>query len=67
MAISPLAYLATFQDSFIFGEATSSHFFSYFDTTVTFSEHLFFQSSCFFKELRFRKSISLQQLFFQNT
>ena len=36
MAISPLAYLATFQHSFIFGEATSSHFFNYFDTTVTF-------------------------------
>ena len=49
-----------FQDSFIFGEVTSSHFFNYFNTTVNLSEDLFLQSSYFFfKELRFRKSHSL--------
>ena len=31
-----------FQESFIFGAATSSHFFNYFDTTVTLSEQLLF-------------------------
>ena len=61
-----------FQDSFIFGEATSSHSFNYFDTAVTFSEHRFLQSSCFFKELCFRKShflvtvIFLEYLIFRN-
>ena len=41
MAISLLAYLRLFQGSFIFGEATSSNFFNYFDITVTLSEDLF--------------------------
>ena len=53
--------LPLFQDNFILGEATSSHFFrvttstqqllfrgSYFFRTVTFSQELFFQNSFFF-------------------
>ena len=36
-----------FQDSFISGKASSSHF-NYFDTRVTLPEHLFLQSGCFF-------------------
>ena len=53
-----------FQGGFIFGEASSSHFFNYFDTTITLSEHLFLQSSCFFKDLRFRKSHFLAAVIF---
>ena len=59
--------LRLFQDSFIFREATSSHFFNYIDTTVTLSEHLFLQSSCFFlRSSVFERVISSQHLFFQN-
>ena len=52
-----LAYLATFSGQLFFRR---SKFFKLlysncFDTTVTLSEHLFLQSSCLFKELRFRK------------
>ena len=64
MVISLLAYLATFSDSFIFGKATSSHFFNYIDTTVILSEHPFLQSSCYFKELRFRNSHFLAAVIF---
>ena len=53
-----------FQDSFIFGEATSSLFFNYFDTTVTLLKQLFLQSSCFFRSSIFKRLIFLQQLFF---
>ena len=35
-----------------------------FGTTVTLSEQLFLQSSCFFKELRFRKIYFLASIFF---
>ena len=58
-----------FQDSFIFGEAPSSHFFSVTAST----QQLLFRSSCFFRESRFLKSsffrtvTSWQQLFFQNS
>ena len=50
IAISPLAYVATFSGQLYFGR---SYFFTlfqsnYFDTTVTFTEQLFFQNSCCF-------------------
>ena len=50
IAISFLAYVATFSGQLYFG---TSYFFTlfqsnYFDTTVTFSEQLFFQNSCCF-------------------
>ena len=50
IAISLLAYVATFSGQLYFGR---SYFFTlfqsnYFDTTVTFSEQLFFQNSCCF-------------------
>ena len=52
MAISLLAYVAIFSDSFIFGKATSSQFLrvTFFQsiTRATFSEQLFLQSRCFF-------------------
>ena len=49
-AISLIACVATFSGQLCFWR---SYFFTlfqsdYFDTTVTFSEQLFFQSSCFF-------------------
>ena len=57
-----------FQDSFIFGEVTSSHFFNYFDTTVNLSEDLFLQSSYFFlRSSVFERVIPSQLLFFWNT
>ena len=58
-----------FQDGFIFGEATSSHFFK----VTTSAQQLFFRSSYFFRAatiLRssFFKTITFsQQLFFQNS
>ena len=61
MAISLLAYVAIFSDSFIFGKATSLQFFR-----VTFfkvSQELLFQGSSlfraddFFEELLFQKSL----------
>ena len=50
IAISLLAYVATFSGQLYFGR---SYFFTlfqsnYFDTTVTFSGQLFLQNSCFF-------------------
>ena len=66
MAICLLACLATFQDSFIFGEATSSHFFRVTAST----QQLLFRGSYFLRAAAFLRSsvvISLQQLFFQNT
>ena len=68
MAISLLAYVAIFSDSFIFEKATSSQFFrvTFFqiNTRVTFSEQLFFQSSCFFEESFFEHSLFLCIFFF---
>ena len=59
--------LRLFQDNFIFGEATSSHFFWVTTLTqVTFSEQLFFQNSYFFSSF-FRTVTFSQQLFFQNS
>ena len=72
IAISLIAYVATFSGQFYFWR---SYFFTlfqsdYFGTTVTSSEQLFFQSSCFF--LLFQNShffaavIFSEQLLFQN-
>ena len=61
--------LRLFQDNFIFGEATSSHFFRVTNLTLTqviFSEQLFFQNSYFFFSF-FRTVTFSQQLFFQNS
>ena len=60
MAISLLAYVAIFSDSFIFGKATSSQFLR-----VTFfkvSEELLFRSSSFFRPDAF-----FEELLFQNS
>ena len=56
-----------FQDSFIFGETTSSLFFKYFDTAVTLLKQLFLQSSCFLGALFSKDSFSCSSYFFQNT
>ena len=60
MAISLLAYVAIFSDSFIFGKATSSQFLR-----VTFfkvSQELLFRSSSFFRADAF-----FEELLFQNS
>ena len=59
--------LRLFQNSFIFGEATFFTIFQsdYVETAVTFSEQIFFQSSCCV--LLFQNSHFSQQLFFQNS
>ena len=57
MAISLLAMSRLFQESFILGEATSSHFFG----VITLLPQLLFQSSCIF-----RASAFFDQLLFQN-
>ena len=67
IAISLLAYVATFSGQLYFGR---SYFFTlfqsnYFDTTVTFSGQLFLQNSCFF--LLFQNSYLLYQLPFQKS
>ena len=64
IAISVLAYLATFSEQLYFGK---SYFFTLFqsnysDTTVTFSEQLFLQNSCFF--VLFQNSHSFARVFF---
>ena len=61
--------LAISHNSFIFGEATPSHFFR---ITITLAQQLLFRSSYFFraaaylKEIFLRNVTSLQQLLFQN-
>ena len=69
MAICLLACLATFQDSFIFGEATSSHFFRVTASTqqLIFRRGYFLRAAAFLRSSVFGRVISLQQLFFQNT
>ena len=67
IAISPLAYVATFSGQLYFGR---SYFFTlfqsnYFDTTVTFLGQPHLQKSCFF--LFFRTVTFSQKLFFQNS
>ena len=52
MVISLPHMLRIFQNSFIFGEATYSHFFWVTNST----QQLLFQSSCFFEELLFQNS-----------
>ena len=61
MVICLPAYLATFSGQLYFQR---SYFFTflqskYFDTTVTFSEQLSLQSSCFLGKLPFQKSLFL--------
>ena len=70
MPISLLAYLQLFQDSFVFGETTSSHFFR----VTTSTQQLLFRSSYFFRAylLLLRSSFSEQSLlpssyFFQSS
>ena len=60
--------LRLFRDSFIFGEATYSHFFR----VTTLTQQLISRSSYFFRTAPFLRSffrtvISLQQLFFRNS
>ena len=70
IAISLLAYAATFSGQLYFGR---SYFFTlfqsnYFDTTVAFSGQLFLQNSCCFVLFHlFRTVIFSQELFFQNS
>ena len=70
MTISLPSYLATFSDSFIFGEATSSQLFR----VTTSTQQLLFWSSCFFRtatlfgELLFQNSHFFRNsYFFQNS
>ena len=68
IAISLIGCVATFSGQLYFWR---SYFFTlfqsdYFDTAVTFSEQLCFQSSCFFL-LFFTTVTYSQQLFFQNS
>ena len=51
MVISLLAYVATFSDSFIFGKATSSHFFRV--TFFKLPQELLFQTSSFLRAASF--------------
>ena len=60
MAIFILAYVAIYSDSFIFGKATSSHFFRIAFFKV--SQELLFLSSFFFRAAAF-----LEELLFQNS
>ena len=59
--------LRLFQDNFIFGEATSSHFFR----VTTLTQQLHFRSTYFFRTatfLSFFRAVTFsQQLFFQNS
>ena len=60
--------LRLFQDNFIFGEATLSHFVS---VTTSTTQQLHFRSSCFFRKAAFffifRTVNFSQQLFYQNS
>ena len=70
IAISPLAYVATFSGQLYFGR---SYFFTlfqsnYFDTTVTFSEHLFLPQQLLIFLFHFFRTVTFsQELFFQNS
>ena len=54
--------LRLFQDSFIFGEGTSSHLIR----PTASTPQLLFQSSCFFEELLLQNRHSSQHIFSQN-
>ena len=66
MAVSFLAYAATLWERLYFRR---SHFFrllqsNHFDTTITFSEQLFLQSSYFFWGAPFFRTVNLQRSYF---
>ena len=70
MAISLPPYVATFSGQFYFWRSYFILFQSnYFDTTVTFSDQLFLQGSCFFfwGALFSEQSLFSKQLFFQKS
>ena len=70
MAISLLQYVATFSEQFYFWRSYFVTLFqgNYFGTTVTFSEQLLLQTSCFSEGLFFsEQSLFSKQLFFQNS
>ena len=70
IAISFLAYVATFSGQLYFG---TSYFFTlfqsnYFDTTVTFSGHLFLPQQLLIFLFHFFRTVTFsQELFFQNS
>ena len=63
-----LAYVATFSDSFIFGEATSSHDFRVTTSTLKllWRSTYFFRAAAFLRSSIFRTVTLSQHLFFQN-
>ena len=74
MVIFILAYVAIYSDSFIFGKATSSHFFriAFFKVSQELlflssfsSEQLPFQRSSFFRTVTFSQHISQNSYFFR--
>ena len=71
MVISLLAYVAIFSDSFIFGKATSSHFFrvTFFKVAQEsyFWSSSFFRAVAFFGEVLFQNSHFFSAFFFQNS
>ena len=67
IVIKPFSHmLRLFQDSFIFREATSSHFISV-TTSAHFPSNNFFRAAAFLRSSFFRTATSSQQLLFQNT
>ena len=68
MAISLFAYVAIFSDSFIFGKATSLHFFRITFLKVTqesyFWSSSFFRAAAFFEEVLFQNSHVFSAFFF---
>ena len=70
MAISLLAYVAIFSDSFIFGKATSSQFLrvTFFKVSqeLLFRSSSFFRADAFFEELLFQTVTFFQHFFPQN-
>ena len=73
MAISLLACIATFSGQLCFWRSYILTLFqsNYFDATLTFSERLFLQNNCFFRELLIQNShffavIISEQLLFQS-
>ena len=67
MAVSLLTYVATFPESFIFGEATSSHFFKVTNSTqqLLFRRSYFFRAATFFEELLFQNNRFFPVVIFQ--
>ena len=67
MAISLLAYVAIFSDSFVFGKATSSQFLrvNFFKVSqdLLFRSSSFFRADVFFEELLFQNSHFFPGLF----